>query len=246
MQQVKQMLLDCGLHMKDIKELVTSFDDSFTKGSIQDAISLLPPEIKDTFLNCLSRQNFLSPVSDEDSPGNWRAFCLESLGWHPVSRRCLVDQPSPTASPTLAPAPDLLTALSPGPGVDAPGYGPAPSSVPSPSSVPAPARPSPLNQFFPDITPGGQSPPLFEFSPDVAPVLSAEKDNNGKMSVVIAVVLTAVGTSFLVAGIFICYNRCRRNKGYSRHSQRDDRPLLSLSLSDFSGMVRFYLNLLWY
>lgn len=214
------MWLNCGIDIKDIKEVATSFDHSFTKGSIQEAISLLPPETKHTFLNCLTKQNFPPAVSQEDSLRNWHVFNFESLSWHPASRRHLADQPSLSAPPAWAPAPALLSPLSLGPGVQASLYGQAPSSVSAQSSVPAPA--SPAAQDFTASAP--------------SPVVSAEKKNNSKRSVLIVVILTAAGTSFLVAGIFICYKRCRRNNGYSRYRQNDDRPLTSLSLGDFSGI----------
>ncbi|XP_008776710.2 formin-like protein 11 [Phoenix dactylifera] len=232
---VEQMWLNCGIDIKDIKEVATSFDHSFTKGSIQETITLLPPETKHTFLNCLRKQNFLSPVSQEDSLRNWHGFYFESLGWHPALRRRLADQPSPSAPPAWAPASAPLSPVSQGAGVQPPLYGRAPSSVSAPSSVPAPASPAFPNQVFQDVTSSAQS-PLSEFSPDSAPVVSAGKQNNSRKSVVIAIILTATSTSFLAAGIFICYKRCHRNNGYSRYSQRDDRPLLNLSLSDFSDI----------
>ncbi|XP_073115501.1 formin-like protein 10 isoform X1 [Elaeis guineensis] len=179
---VEQMWLTCGIDIKDIKVVATSFDHSFTEGSILEAISLLPPETKHTFLNCLNKQNFPSPVSQQDSLRNQHVFYFESLGSHRASRRHLSDQPSPSTPPAWVPAP---------------------SSVSAPSSV---------------------------------PVVSAEKQNNRKRVVVIVIILTAAGTSFLAAGILICHKRWRRNNGYSRYSQKDDRPLPSLSLGDFSGI----------
>ncbi|KAG1368232.1 hypothetical protein COCNU_14G007000 [Cocos nucifera] len=127
-------------------------------------------------------------------------------GWHPASRRHLADQPSRSTPPAWFPAPALLSPLSLGRGARASLYDQAPSSVSAPSSV-----------------------------PDSAPVVSAEKKNNRKRAVVIVIILTAAGTSFLAVGIFICYKKCRRNNGYSTYSQKNNRPLLSLSLGDFSG-----------
>ncbi|PKA53540.1 Formin-like protein 11 [Apostasia shenzhenica] len=62
---------------------------------------------------------------------------------------------------------------------------------------------------------------------------SKEKTNN--RPIIIAVVVTAIATFTLAAFCFYCCNRCAGGKYQNFHSQKDERPLLSLSLSDFSG-----------
>lgn len=59
-----------------------------------------------------------------------------------------------------------------------------------------------------------------------------EKKSNNQQTVIIAVVVTATVTFIIVALLFLCYN-----KSGSRVKQNDEnheRPLLSLSLSEYS------------
>ncbi|KAJ6314116.1 hypothetical protein OIU78_017720 [Salix suchowensis] len=98
-------------------------------------------------------------------------------------------------------------APAPSAGSPSPSPSPAPDLAPSPASTPNPS-PSPQEPFFPHLTP----PSPREISP--------------------AVVVTA-GVTFVVAALFflLCNKVCRRGPGARRN---DERPLLSLSLSDYS------------
>lgn len=163
---------------------------------------------------------------------------IEDLICNPFSRRHLADQPlralPPASAPTLgsspmsAPfssatikAPTSGPAPSPHPGVGTPRFGPAPSSNPAPASSPAPENQSSANSH--NLTPGS------------APVLPSKKSDNNERIIIIAVFLTAAGTSFMAACLFCCYRKCCRDITGSINGQRDERPLLSLGLSDFSG-----------
>ncbi|XP_072951434.1 formin-like protein 11 [Typha angustifolia] len=165
---------------------------------------------------------------EDDLAKEWPEYLEPILGL----KRRLADQPS-SAVPSLAPSPDFVSVPSPGPGAQHPNYGPAPSSLPAPASSPASSgislAPSPSSYFPPKhVKPSQES---------VSPLPSKKRDGS-KRSVVIAIVLTLTGTSFIVALLFVCWYRCCRNKRLTVNSQKDDSPLLSFNLSDFSGSSR--------
>ncbi|KAJ9551331.1 hypothetical protein OSB04_015376 [Centaurea solstitialis] len=106
---------------------------------------------------------------------------------------------------------------------------PVSSPVPAPAEAPGVRKP-PSPPFFPvdrnESLSTGPQPPV-----DSGPISrSSSGGNGGHRKVVIAVVVTATVTFFLAGLMFCCYTRICRN----RRGQNDDRPLLSLSLSDYS------------
>ncbi|XP_050216765.1 formin-like protein 5 isoform X2 [Mercurialis annua] len=124
---------------------------------------------------------------------------------------------SPLSSPAPAPAPDV-----------------APSPVPALSSPPAP---SPQAPFFPR---GGDEPPpaptpnaeTISGSPIPDPTVKPSGSGNKHKEVIIAVVVTAAVTFAFAALFFFCCTKiCKRG---STARLNDERPLLSLSLSDYS------------
>jgi len=58
-------------------------------------------------------------------------------------------------------------------------------------------------------------------------------------AVIIAVALTAAVTSITVVLLFLCFFKCQRRTHYPGYSLKDDKPLLSMSISDFSGKEVF-------
>ncbi|XP_065035480.1 formin-like protein 5 isoform X2 [Musa acuminata AAA Group] len=239
--QVQKMLLDCDLHLKDIIEIKKNLDlsvlDSMVKDSRQiyvkkgshtedngDKVAAsLSPQLEHLFLECLSKQNH--PAHDPGEVNNLRNryhYLEQLLGWYPHSRRYLADQPAHAPAP--APVISSAHASSPSPNLSSgsPAYGPAPSSIPDPPPIHAPP-----SRFFP---------PLYDYmSPDTTPTSPPKNKEDRNKTIIVAVVLSTVGTCFIAAILFILYNKCCRDKVYSGNSIRDDRPLLNLSSSDFSG-----------
>ncbi|KAJ6752200.1 hypothetical protein OIU85_002605 [Salix viminalis] len=114
-------------------------------------------------------------------------------------------------------------------GSPSPSPSPAPDLAPSPASTPNPS-PSPQEPFFPHLTP----PSPREISPagQISGPIEPDNGKNNHKTIVFAVVVTA-GVTFVVAALFflLCNKVCRRGPGARRN---DERPLLSLSLSDYS------------
>ncbi|KAH7546622.1 hypothetical protein FEM48_Zijuj01G0220600 [Ziziphus jujuba var. spinosa] len=221
--------------------------ESLTKENIQKIIYLLHPQVKQTLLDCLRNNKFVFPASGEEGGSNiWLGKYVESmfprpkdprrnLGTESVQRvkRVLAEAPavgSPRSS--LAPSPDLASA--PGPALSttlAPSPGPTPQ-------VPGSIRPaaSPKTPFFPPISNRNTSlePAANENSsnsPGSGGVQQEKKSNNNK-TIVIAVVVTASVTFIIAVLLFLCCSRFSRTGPRVRRT--DERPLLSLSLSDFS------------
>lgn len=172
------------------------------------------PQFQQTLLDCLRKKNLMLLISGEDAtPKNWFTIFLESL----FSKRGYRRELSESFGPAPAPSPALVSP-SPSPFARDP-------EVPSPS--PFPATPLP---FFPDLNnSAGQTngSPFASLSPE----LDRNKEKSKHKTVVVAVVVTAVATFCLAALLFFCYIRvCRSNSG----RRNDERPLLSLSLSDYS------------
>jgi len=184
------MWVDCGLDLVAIKEEIQNSGSYFSKGSVldsteislredllakgtvQEAISLLSPEVNHTFFNCLISQNFPLDGSRKDSLRSWFVDYLESL--RPPARRYLAAQ-----------------------------------------SQDSETDPRSKNGVVPQNS----------------------SDNN---ALLMAVALTAAVTSITVALLFLCFFKCQRRTHYPGYSMKDDKPLLSLSLSDYSGMEMFF------
>ncbi|KAJ3670347.1 hypothetical protein LUZ60_010671 [Juncus effusus] len=100
----------------------------------------------------------------------------------------------------------------------------APFFPPANSPLPAGTFPEPSRTLSPPA-PDPLSPPNKEKKDT-----NNNKNNNKNNSVVPAVILTVLG-AILVACIFLCCYKCKK----SRKVKRDERPLLHMSLTDFSA-----------
>ncbi|XP_031501294.1 formin-like protein 5 [Nymphaea colorata] len=212
-----------------------------TVANVQKAINLLPPQMKDSLLDCLSRAKFLESVSGKDDRSStWYIEQLEYLlGWHRKWRRYLADEMSFATiahhhrhahSHSHSPAPAPASVSSPAP---TPFSGQAPASSPTPVTGPTQQfYSSSSNQFDSSSKPpisgtdihgnANPDPPLSENNLDATRVIA------------VSVAVTAVST-FLFSGLlFCCYYKCCRSGTSSGSSRRDERPLLALSMSDFS------------
>ncbi|XP_068639347.1 formin-like protein 3 [Aristolochia californica] len=210
---------------------------SLQKHNLRKAINALPSQMKETLLDCLSQPD-ASPFHvsgvKENMSQNWFTRCLENLiSWHPLNRRNLAHQ---------APFSSHVVSSDRGRSASAPSDSPVPSPGPSLASSPSPspAEAPDFEFYFPPDPPdsasyisGDQSSP----SPDNAHMFVPPGNDGGdtnKKAIVVAVVVTAVGTFSFAAVMFCCYYKCSRKNNSFSDSQRDDRPLLNLSFSDFS------------
>ncbi|WRX29309.1 Formin [Theobroma cacao] len=195
---------------------------SLAKENIQKLNNVLHPQIKQAISDCIRKNNLLLHISGEDSGfTTWYTRYYESLFRMPdVPRRILATQgiavapssnlgPSPSPSPSSAPAPAPSPDFSPDP---------LQSSASSPSPLPTPSHHAapPENDILDNLSPANRH--------------SEEKGTDNSKTIIVACVVTAVVT-FVVAALFfvLC---CRRGSGAK---QNDERPLLSLSLSEYSG-----------
>ncbi|KAM1985216.1 hypothetical protein ACFX16_013402 [Malus domestica] len=98
----------------------------------------------------------------------------------------------------------------------------------SQSPSPTPARRSPQGSFFPSRNSGLQA-----SGPASGSNIQEHKGRDERKKIVIAVVITASVTFIVAAVLFLCCAKiCRNGK---KDGQNDDRPLLSLSLTDSAG-----------
>ncbi|XP_030462327.1 formin-like protein 3 [Syzygium oleosum] len=201
----------------------------------------------------------------EPNTRNWFMECMEFLFYGPnIPRRNLVSRshhqitstnilasaPSTSPrknivpSPAPTPSPNQNVAISPSPysATESPSTSPAPTNLAptiSPSPKPQALVESPEEPSLPpDTSESREQPPTSEILPirtHVAPSHTPKKDDHKWMKSAIAAGCTAAGTLFVVALILLCCSKGRNKKVDPRAGQKDDRPLLNLSLSDFSA-----------
>lgn len=200
---------------------ITTKGYSLAKENSQNLISVLHPELKQAISDCIRKNNILFQVSGEDSGlKTWYIRYFESLfHWHDVPRRSLATQ-----SIAIAPAPNLGLSIAPAPSPTSFFPRLSPASLQSPASLPSPL-PS-MNNLPESTSPTNVDP--------------RHKGNDKSRTIIIACVVTAVVTLVVAALFFILC--CR---GGLESKQNDDRPLLSLSLSDFSSGMYFPHSLLF-
>ncbi|KAJ6753627.1 FORMIN-LIKE PROTEIN 3 [Salix purpurea] len=183
---------------------------SVSKENSQKLIKILHPQLSETLLDCIKKDNHLFHVSEDEGGAD---------NYH--TRRVVARNLLQIISEPPAPAPSA--------GSPSPSPSPAPDLAPSPASTPNPS-PSPQEPFFPHLTP----PSPREISPagQISGPIEPDNGKNNHKTIVFAVVVTA-GVTFVVAALFflLCNKVCRRGPGARRN---DERPLLSLSLSDYS------------
>lgn len=184
-----------------------------TEEDTQKPVHDLNPEVNQ-ILDCLRQKNLQSLIyGEEGGSRNWYTKYLEffSARNDAPGRRHLLQSPAPVPAPS--------------PAVGSPPSSPSPSPAPSPSdSQLSASSPSLVVPFFP--TADGPSSATLNSNTSG----HANKKNSNRKPVVVAVVVTATLSFVLAALLFICY-RCRKRSGGGRN---DERPLLSLSLSDYS------------
>lgn len=185
------------------------------------------PHLKQTLLHCIRKNNLLLHVSR--GGGSCYKSYLESLyPWPDAPRRnqrlvlprSLAELPNHASTPAPAPAPARARALG-----TAPATSPTQNAKPRPLTPPTPFSPS-VSSSSPTVDNNSTT---NSGSGITAP---ADGKTNHHNTVIIAVVVTAAVTFVAAALLFLCCSRfCRTGSGGRRN---DERPLLSLSLSDYS------------
>ncbi|XP_016652283.1 PREDICTED: formin-like protein 5 [Prunus mume] len=197
---------------------ISSKRQSSGKERFQKLISVLHPEVKQTLSDCL-RHGLLSRVSGEEGASKiWYTKYIESLFPRPyVPRRNLGSELRRSSAEVPSPAP----------AAGSPQLSPVPSAAPTPSTSQTPRSRRPAASFFPSNSKNS----TVQAS---EPVNGQEvKGQDDRKKIVIAVVVTASVTLVVAAVLFLCCTKiCRTGK---KDGQNDERPLLSLSLTDSSG-----------
>ncbi|XP_049356492.1 formin-like protein 5 [Solanum verrucosum] len=188
---------------------------SLTKNKEKNANQLT----KEALMGCLVKKNLLFLISGEEkhSP-TWYTRCMDFLfSWYGAPRRRELLQVGDAPAPAPAPA----------------------TSSPETPNSPPPARP-PTTPFFPrdynnSSKTSGPSDQSSTSQNSTSDGQSNKKKSNTK-TVLVAVLVTAAVTFIVVALFFICYCKVC-GVGY-RKGKNDERPLLSLSISDYSVASR--------
>ncbi|XP_054815061.1 formin-like protein 5 isoform X1 [Prosopis cineraria] len=195
--------------------------------NIQKLISAHHSQLKQTLLHCLRQNNLPFLVSGEESDSKaWHASLIKSMfSRSSVLRRNLAQEFPQHISVAPSPGPALMS--------------PAPSSAPSPEMIPSPSisqipksgspSSSPEPPFFRQLEPPAARDTNAKPSSDAD--IQADKKSNHQRTIVLAVVITALVTFVIAALLFLC---CSRFYRIGRGKQNDERPLLSLSMSDYS------------
>lgn len=203
------------------------------KGNIEKLINELNPQLKQIFVDCIRKNKLPLPVTGEEGASEaWYMEYLKLLfSWHDAPRRKLATEGPQSSLGPSASAPSPGPASAPGPARAAGSRSQSPAPLPPGrrrrgSSPPAP---TPQNSFFPPI--GLEPPPpgpsgSSNSGPDVQP-----KERNDHKPVIIAVAVTAAVTFIVAALFFLCCSKICKKGGGRRN---DERPLLSLSLSEYS------------
>ncbi|KAF5945021.1 hypothetical protein HYC85_015249 [Camellia sinensis] len=196
-----------------------------TKRKLQNAITDLPPQAKQTLLDCLETKKFPFHTSgNEANSGTWFDKCLELLfGWSDVSRRSNKSHDHIAESP--APTPSLSEPVS------------------SPSSVPQPHANDPVlfrrrNLKVSPPPPKVKKPPprkVKKSPPSKVKKHTPKKKNDNQKYTIIAIAATAAAILVLVSLLLCCCLKGKSKRVDPRDEQRDDKPLLNCCLSDMSG-----------
>ncbi|KAK7342567.1 hypothetical protein VNO80_25522 [Phaseolus coccineus] len=214
--------------LSGITNIISSEIQPLAREDTKKIINAYCSQFKENILHCLRKDNFPIPVSgNEDGHVTYMGplFSRSSAPTRNFGRSLLQhisEPPSPGPAPSSAPSSEPSPAPSSEPS-------PAPSPyAPVPHHLPGPLQPSfAPTPFFPKLTPAVSdisAPPSSEID-------KQEDGHSNKKTVVLAVVITALVTFIAAALLFLCWRRYRKT-GHVRLN--DDRPLLSLSMSDYS------------
>ncbi|KAJ8534451.1 hypothetical protein K7X08_016179 [Anisodus acutangulus] len=212
----EELWLNCRLELVHSNEAVEDFEFSGSHGIISNRRSLTKTKENhvnmEALMGCLVKKNLLFLISGEEKhTPTWYTRCMDFLfSWYGAPKRRELLQVGD------APAPAPATAT---------------SSSETPDSPP-PARP-PLKPFFPrDYNDSSKNSAPSSTSQNSTSDGQSNKRKSNTKTVLVAVLVTAAVTFIVVALFFICY--CKVCGAGYRKGKNDERPLLSLSISDYS------------
>lgn len=230
-----ELWIKCWNELLDAKETVKSVSlflhndikaALFTKGSINKAMPVLPPEIQKALSDCLEKRN----TREEDTSPSWFVkFFWYLFCWPNTQRRYLLGKPNhlSASGPGLAPAqaPSVVP-WAYGPSPSAP-FNPPPGNPPIPATSPPTLVAEPPSQLLPH-------PRVTESPPQI---ILQQMHQKIQKHIIIAVAAAVAVTFFLVGFFIFCLLKGSNNsrKIEPKDGKRDERPLLNLSLSDFSA-----------
>lgn len=224
--QVEVFAINCRLELIQVKQIYKYLDFDYPDASgtrtgkllndqavkeenARKALSILDSQKKQNLIKCFKENYIIFPISGEDaSPVSWFHKNLNS--------QFLKPKPSADSRRLLA---------------QAPAQPPSPQSFGDKTPGPKHTAPTPADKFFVPI----HGPPAKNGGGGSESDTAAGNGSNSHShtTIVVVVVVTALVTFFVALCLFIW---CRKAfGGGSKLEHKDDRPLLSLSLSDASG-----------
>ncbi|PIM99188.1 Rho GTPase effector BNI1 [Handroanthus impetiginosus] len=214
----KKTLQEVELHFNEESSTGNHNLNSWSSGAkMPDIVIILLPQVNQILIDCVRGKNLmLRDTGEEKGSDSWYTRYLRFL----FNRRTSSTRRMLAQTPGEAPAPSpIASSLSPAPSIP----------VPPPK---VPARP-PIPPFFPRDLNNSNFPPTS--GENTSANTSDEQSSNSKTSkktVIIAVVVTASVTFVIAALLFVfCRRCCGMGSGLGKN---DEKPLLSLSLSDYS------------
>ena len=224
---LKQIYEDLGLGIHNaprINKEAAPDDQALAEEEVKKALQNLHPLLKEGLFRCLREGHQTHPVSGEDaSPGSWYRKTFASLlpksNTAASSRRYLAEAPSPSKSGAPSPAP---------------GISPAPAKSVKGSESKGRSKGKDSHSGDELVIPSSilTTPPGKE-NKGADSVSNAKSDNKGGGShtaLIIAIAATAGATFVIAILLFICFRKACGGGTDSEH--KDDRPLLSLSMSE--------------
>ncbi|KAL5573218.1 hypothetical protein UlMin_022815 [Ulmus minor] len=217
------------------------------KSSIHKAIVVLPAHTKQRLFDCLRKKNLL--FHDRKASSKWSVKTVELLlGWSNTHRRNLAGVASPAPK---SPAPAPVHAITPA--AVSPNSAPAPASSPSPKPQPPveppdpflpldkiDSSPRPLSQknspdsndaaeeiFIPLLDSPPPPPSKHKHSLPAPPPPSLHINKQAR-----TFVIAATSTGIIIFALLLCC--CLKGSG-QKNGKRDEKPLLTLTSSDFSA-----------
>ncbi|XP_010448449.1 PREDICTED: formin-like protein 5 [Camelina sativa] len=188
-----------------VKEAVAVFNLCFPGSKDnRELFGLNHSHLKQTLLDCIQEKGKLNGHNPE--------YLELFSSMVDTPRRNLASRPG--SSPSPSPSPPRPLKRNPGPPTRSKSPPPRRSSLPPSRSPPPPPKKN------------------VSKTPKSAPVSPAKKKEDHQKTIIIAVVVTAVSTFLLAALLFLCCTRVCGNGSGGR--KNDERPLLSLSSSDYS------------
>ncbi|PKU67947.1 Formin-like protein 11 [Dendrobium catenatum] len=215
--------------------IIDSIMDSSTEHlwkDMQATLAHLTPDMKRSLIDCLIKQNILPVFPDISLMHRPPTHFLRMLEQDSLSRKPSDPSPAPTLRPShqiqtrsTALAPVLALPPAPTPAIGFKRLAPVLSLPPNKLHLP--------EDDHGDFSQTSSSDDFLV--PEVHPIPHLSAASNSFQTIIIAVVVTAAATFTLAALCFCCCNRYAGSKYQTVNGQKDERPILSLSLSDFSS-----------